>query len=265
MRRRTIRCRVWVRSARRCAGRSSLVSPMWSCTGPGRPNRTGDTNRSSNTSPKRYFRRCNGPDRGSRAVRSAARVWQRIMMVDSRRTSSRTVMRDTSDTAVSGGHSATGHAAQRRRDGTLPAVVGLAMATRPRQWVKSVLVFAAPFTAGEITNGVVLLSALVAAVAFTLAAAAVYLVNDVIDLDADRAHPTKRHRPIASGTVPVPAAVATAVVLFGGSVAVSVLADWRLTAVIGVYVLAQLGYCFGLKHQPVVDLAIVASGFLLRA
>jgi len=174
-------------------------------------------------------------------------------------------MGDSSDTVVSGGDTAAGSAAPGGRDGTLPAIVGLARGMRPRQWVKSVLVFAAPFTAGEIADGAVLLSALIAAVAFTLAAAAVYLINDVVDLDADRAHPTKRHRPIASGTVPVPAAVATAVVLFAGSVAVSVLADWRLTVVIGVYVLAQLGYCFGLKHQPVVDLAIIAFGFLSRA
>src|SRR5699024_2440347 len=80
-----------------------------------------------------------------------------------------------------------------------------------------------------------------------------------------RAPPPQRDRPMWGGTVPVPAAVVTAVVLFGGSAAVSVRADWRLTAVIGVYVLAQLGYCFGLKHQPVVDLAIIAFGFLLRA
>src|SRR5436305_761537 len=77
---------------------------------------------------------------------------------------------------------------------------------RRKQGVKNALVLAGPFTAGRIADSGVLLSALIACVAFSLAASAVYLVNDAIDVESDRAHPKKRFRPIAAGIVPVPAA-----------------------------------------------------------
>ena len=144
-------------------------------------------------------------------------------------------------------------------------VGGLVKTARPRQWVKNVLVLAAPFAAGRIFESAVLVDAAIAFAAFCLVSSAVYLVNDAIDVEADRAHPTKRNRPIAAGVVPVPMAYAGAVVLFLASMGVGLLAGWRLLVVLGVYAAVQLGYCLGLKHQPVVDLCIVASGFLLRA
>ena len=142
---------------------------------------------------------------------------------------------------------------------------GLVRTARPRQWVKNILVLLAPFTANKITDGAVLADAGIAFVAFCLAASAVYFVNDAIDVEADREHPTKRNRPIAAGAVQVPVAFSVSVVLFLGALAVAVLASWQLVIVIAVYELIQLGYCFGLKHQTVVDLCIVASGFLIRA
>ncbi|WP_086820879.1 decaprenyl-phosphate phosphoribosyltransferase [Allokutzneria sp. NRRL B-24872] len=142
---------------------------------------------------------------------------------------------------------------------------GLIKAARPRQWVKNVLVLAAPFAAGQVSNIDVLFKALIAFVAFSLAASAIYLVNDSKDVEADRAHPTKRNRPIAAGIVPVPLAFGTAVALLLGSLAVSMTASWNLVIIIAVYQVVQLGYCFGLKHQPVIDMCIVASGFLMRA
>jgi decaprenyl-phosphate phosphoribosyltransferase len=144
-------------------------------------------------------------------------------------------------------------------------VGGLVKTARPRQWVKNVLVLAAPFAAGRIFESAVLIDAAIAFAAFCLVSSAVYLVNDAIDVEADRAHPTKRRRPIAAGIVPVPVAYAGAVVLFLASLGVGLLAGWQLLVVLGVYAAVQLGYCFGLKHQPVIDLCIVASGFLLRA
>ncbi|MGW5050743.1 decaprenyl-phosphate phosphoribosyltransferase [Actinokineospora sp. NPDC004072] len=144
-------------------------------------------------------------------------------------------------------------------------VGGLVRTARPRQWVKNVLVLAAPFAAGRIFESAVLVDAAIAFAAFCLVSSAVYLVNDAIDVEADRAHPTKRNRPIAAGVVPVPVAYAGAAVLFAASMAVGLLAGWRLLIVLGVYAAVQLGYCLGLKHQTVVDLCIVASGFLLRA
>ncbi|TDQ04992.1 decaprenyl-phosphate phosphoribosyltransferase [Labedaea rhizosphaerae] len=152
--------------------------------------------------------------------------------------------------------------AERRPGGML---FGLIRTARPRQWVKNVLVLAAPFTANLIHHGDVLLKCGIAFVSFCLIASAVYLVNDAIDVEADRAHPTKRNRPIAAGIVPVPVAYGTAVVLALASFGVSLLAGWPLLVVLAVYAAVQLGYCLGWKHQPVIDLCIVASGFLLRS
>ncbi|WP_436493156.1 decaprenyl-phosphate phosphoribosyltransferase [Actinokineospora sp. HUAS TT18] len=143
--------------------------------------------------------------------------------------------------------------------------VGLLRTARPRQWVKNVLVLAAPFAANRILDPAVLTDAGIAFVAFCLVSSAVYLVNDAIDVESDRAHPVKRNRPIAAGIVPVPLAYVLAGVLLVLSLGIGFLAGWQLVVVLSVYAAVQLGYCLGLKHQPVIDLCIVASGFLLRA
>lgn len=143
--------------------------------------------------------------------------------------------------------------------------VGVLKTARPRQWVKNVLVLAAPFTDAKIGNGAVLLDALIAFIAFSLVASSVYLINDAVDVEADRAHPTKSRRPIAAGIVPVPLAYGAAAVFLAAGVAIGLLASWQLVVVLAVYEAIQLGYCFGLKHQPVIDLAIVGSGFLMRS
>ncbi|UOX87004.1 decaprenyl-phosphate phosphoribosyltransferase [Amycolatopsis sp. FBCC-B4732] len=151
--------------------------------------------------------------------------------------------------------------------GRFGLVGGVIKTARPRQWVKNVLVFAAPFFAfSKSTDRTgLLIDALIAFVAFSLTASSVYLINDAIDVEADRAHPTKRNRPIAAGLVPVPVAYGAAVVFFLAGLGVSFFASWQLAVVLAVYEAVQLGYCFGLKHQPVVDLAIVGSGFLMRS
>ncbi|PBC45718.1 decaprenyl-phosphate phosphoribosyltransferase [Rhodococcus sp. ACS1] len=142
---------------------------------------------------------------------------------------------------------------------------GIVKAVRPRQWVKNVLVLAAPVAAGTATESAVLLPVALAFVVFCMAASGIYLVNDAMDVEADRAHPTKRFRPIAAGVLPINLAFAMAVVLLGGSIALSFLANWQLAVVMAVYIGIQLAYCFGLKHQAVLDICIVSSGFLLRA
>ncbi|MCE3550355.1 decaprenyl-phosphate phosphoribosyltransferase [Pseudonocardia sp. RS11V-5] len=144
-------------------------------------------------------------------------------------------------------------------------VAGVVRTMRPRQWVKNVLVLAAPFASGDLFHGAVAVKLAVAFVAFSLAASGVYLVNDAKDVEADRAHPTKRNRPVAAGVVPVPVAYGVAVVAFAAAIALSLLASVQLLIVLGVYVAVQLAYCFWLKHQPVLDICIVASGFLMRA
>ncbi|WP_243773991.1 decaprenyl-phosphate phosphoribosyltransferase [Actinomadura barringtoniae] len=142
---------------------------------------------------------------------------------------------------------------------------GLIRAVRPRQWVKNVLVLAAPFASGGLTDPVVIARSVVAFVVFAMAASAIYLVNDARDVAEDRVHPTKCRRPIAAGIVPVPLAIGVAVALVLGSLGMALVTDPRLALVIGVYLAVQTGYCLGLKDQPVIDIAIVSSGFLLRA
>jgi len=147
----------------------------------------------------------------------------------------------------------------------MSAVSGLLKAARPRQWVKNVLVLAAPLASADLVRLAIWEKVGLAFLAFCLAASAVYLVNDARDVAEDRVHPVKRYRPIAAGQVSVRLAVGTAVVLFLASLAVAMLASPQLLIVIVVYIAVQLGYCFGLKHQPVLDICIVASGFLIRA
>ncbi|WP_076482613.1 decaprenyl-phosphate phosphoribosyltransferase [Williamsia sterculiae] len=142
---------------------------------------------------------------------------------------------------------------------------GLVKALRPRQWVKNVLVLAAPLAAGAIDDADVIGRAAIAFVAFCLIASSVYLINDAIDVESDRNHPVKRFRPIAAGVVPRTVAFALAAVFAVAAIAVSFVANWQLAVVIAVYFVIQLGYCFGLKNEPVIDICIVSSGFLLRA
>ena len=142
---------------------------------------------------------------------------------------------------------------------------GAVKTMRPRQWVKNVLVFAAPFVGGDLLTPGIVPDLLVAFIAFSLAASGVYLVNDAQDVVADRAHPTKRLRPIAAGIVAPRLAIGVAVVLLVAALAVSLLASVHLLVVLAIYAAVQLSYCFWLKHQAVLDIVIVASGFLLRA
>ncbi len=148
-------------------------------------------------------------------------------------------------------------------------ITGIVKAIRPRQWVKNVLVVAAPLAA--LGRGVqydyldLLIKVLIAFVVFSLAASAVYLVNDAQDVEADRAHPTKRFRPIAAGVVPVRLAYTLAALLGVASLGLSWWLSPNLALVMAIYLAMQLAYCFGLKHQAVLDICIVSSGFLLRA
>ncbi|MGO8771083.1 MAG: decaprenyl-phosphate phosphoribosyltransferase [Mycobacterium sp.] len=148
-------------------------------------------------------------------------------------------------------------------------LIGVVKAIRPRQWVKNVLVLAAPLAAlgGSVRYDYaeVLTKVSVAFVAFCLAASSIYLVNDVRDVEADREHPTKRFRPIAAGVVPEWLAYTLAVVLGVASLAISWWLTPNLALVMAVYIGIQLGYCFGLKHQAVMDICIVSSAYLIRA
>jgi decaprenyl-phosphate phosphoribosyltransferase len=145
------------------------------------------------------------------------------------------------------------------------ALRGVLRTMRPRQWVKNVLVFAAPLAAGRIFDVDVLRPTLVAFVLFCAVASGVYLLNDVRDVAEDRRHPVKRFRPVAAGVLPPAVAVAAGVVLMVGALVAAVLLTRpALAGVLGSYAAISLAYAYFLKDQPVIDLAVVASGFLLR-
>jgi decaprenyl-phosphate phosphoribosyltransferase len=152
-------------------------------------------------------------------------------------------------------------------DPTPPSLLRAAVRTaRPKQWTKNVLVFAAPAAAGVLDERTALFETLVAFVAFCLAASATYFLNDAADAEADRLHPVKRGRPIAAGHLDPTVARGIAVVLIVIAVAITApINDGKLTAVVGAYLGVTLAYTIWLKHEPVIDLVAVASGFVFRA
>ena len=139
-------------------------------------------------------------------------------------------------------------------------------AMRPKQYLKNVLVFAAPGAAGVLDQPRELAVTIIAFVAFCLAASGIYVWNDLADVEADRAHPTKRHRPFASGEVPIGVARVMGVVLPALALAVAAATGrWETVAVVAVYIALTLAYTFFLKEEPIIDVMAVAAGFVLRA
>ena len=143
--------------------------------------------------------------------------------------------------------------------------VGFLRACRPRQWVKNVLVIAAPGAAGVLNSADAITNTAIAFLAFCLAASGTYLLNDARDIEEDRLHPRKQFRPIAAGVLPVGFAVVAGLVLIAAAIAVSFLTSTWLPVVIAGYVAMTTAYSLWLKHIPVVDLVVVAAGFVLRA
>jgi decaprenyl-phosphate phosphoribosyltransferase len=143
---------------------------------------------------------------------------------------------------------------------------GLVRLSRPRQWIKNFLVFVAPAAAGVLLHWTVLWHSVAAFGIFCVGASGTYFLNDAIDVAADRNHPTKRFRPVASGIVPVRLAVSVG---FGLMVAAALLgwwlAGWHLAVVMAVYAVVNVGYSLGLKNEAILDLAAVSAGFVLRA
>lgn len=137
---------------------------------------------------------------------------------------------------------------------------------RPKQWVKNLLVFAVPLAAGKVADAEVMTAAVLAFVVLTLAAAAVYLVNDVRDAEKDRLHPTKSARPIAAGKVSPKTALGTATLFSTAALAIpALMGEWGLVAIVVAYVVLQAGYQAGLREVVLLDIVIVAAGFVLRA
>lgn len=146
-----------------------------------------------------------------------------------------------------------------------PLALAVVAAGRPNQWVKNVLVFAAPGAAGVLNEASVLFDAVAAFVCFCLASAGTYLLNDVGDVAEDRLHPTKRFRPIATGEVAVGMARVVGVACMVTGIGLGAVVRWQLGVVILAYVLLTTSYTIWLKHFTVVDVVAVAAGFVLRA
>jgi 4-hydroxybenzoate polyprenyltransferase len=142
---------------------------------------------------------------------------------------------------------------------------GLLRSLRPRQWTKNLLVFAGLIFSQNVGHPELVIRAGLAFGLFCLLSGSTYLINDVFDAERDRSHPQKRHRPVASGQVPVAVALATGIgLLVAACVAAFALStDFGLVAV--AYAVLLTTYSAGLKHVVIVDALVIAAGFVLRA
>jgi len=159
------------------------------------------------------------------------------------------------------------------RTGAASQVAPLIRAMRPRQWTKNGIVFLAfVFSVGQqyhlsepSTWVPKLLESLVAFACFALVSSADYLVNDIRDVESDRAHPRKRKRPIAAGQLSEQTAWIAAAVFFATGIGGAFALNWKMGSVILGYSVLMIAYSYKLKHVVLIDLMVIAAGFVLRA
>lgn len=136
---------------------------------------------------------------------------------------------------------------------------------RPHQWVKNTFIFIPLFFGGSLFDMADWTSSLVAFVAFSFAASAIYSINDIVDVEADKKHPKKCKRPIAAGLISKRQASLLAIILAIAALALPfLLNNWMLSVVIALYLAMNLCYCIRLKHYAIIDVCIVAMGFVMR-
>ncbi len=135
---------------------------------------------------------------------------------------------------------------------------------RPRQWTKNAFLFAALVFDGKLFHVPDFLRTLAGFVLFCMISSSVYIFNDLMDVEADRLHPVKKNRPIASGKLPVPAALTAGTILCLLSIGLGYLLAWQFALTILVYFCMILVYSKWLKHVPILDVLILAAGFVLR-
>ena len=143
-------------------------------------------------------------------------------------------------------------------------VRGLLKSMRPRQWAKNVVVFAALVFDSKLFMTQYVVASVIGLIVLCLLSSAVYLINDSADVQADRLHPTKRNRPIARGDVPVPLAIGFAGVLVMVSFGIAFATRFGFGLIAVAYFVITTLYTFKLKHVVVLDVIVVASGFVLR-
>lgn len=136
---------------------------------------------------------------------------------------------------------------------------------RPKQWIKNLLVLTAPAAAGVLDEQSALTNVGLAFAAFCLVSSGTYFLNDARDAEEDRKHPAKQHRPIAAGTVSIPVAVITGLLLLAGGFAVATAVNTEFLGVVALYVGLTTLYTFWLRRVVILDIALVSSGFIIRA
>jgi 4-hydroxybenzoate polyprenyltransferase len=144
------------------------------------------------------------------------------------------------------------------------AAIGLVRSLRPHQWIKNVFVAAPLVFAQKLGEPAFVVRSALAMLAFCALSGAVYAFNDVRDIELDREHPTKRFRPIAAGALSERAALIAAGLLAAGALAGCLVLDVRLAALAALYLVQNIAYTVRLKHTAFVDVALIATGFLLR-
>ncbi|RME44042.1 MAG: decaprenyl-phosphate phosphoribosyltransferase [Chloroflexi bacterium] len=149
--------------------------------------------------------------------------------------------------------------------GLLPTLSALVRAMRPKQWPKNVFVFAALVFDVKLFDLALLSRTIIAAVLFCLISGVVYLINDLVDIEKDRQHPKKRHRPLASGQLSPTTAMVAAAVIIGGGLPLAFLLNTPFGVVLTGYLALQVAYSFVLKNLVIIDVLSVAAGFVLRA
>jgi 4-hydroxybenzoate polyprenyltransferase len=135
---------------------------------------------------------------------------------------------------------------------------------RPKQWTKNVFIFAALVFDRKLTNSTALLNTTVAAIAFCIVSGAVYLINDLVDIEKDRQHPTKRHRPLPSGQLKPAIAMVAAALIPLVTIPAAILFHREMGLVLLLYFVLQLFYSFYLKKVVIIDVMTIAAGFVLR-
>ncbi len=184
-----------------------------------------------------------------------------------RSTSSSVAAPETSSSEVSGRPVRNVRNVRNVRDvrNVLSVALNLLRSFRPAQWTKNLLVFAGLLFGRRLLDPTAISSALAAFVIFCALSGAVYLLNDVADREADRRHPLKKARPIASGALPVPVALGAAALIAAAALGASFRMSAGLGAISVSYLLLQAAYSYGLKNIVILDVLAIAIGFVLRA
>ena len=135
---------------------------------------------------------------------------------------------------------------------------------RPHQYIKNLFIFLPLFFALKITDTTLLLQATLAFIAFSLTASAIYILNDYLDIEEDRAHPVKKDRPLASGAISKAQAIVIMLTLFLAGFSLMASVSLAAASILAAYVILNIAYSLHLKHVAILDVTIIAAGFVLR-